>query len=83
MNMNPRMIEAINSARYFQAGEREESPAIRPWQYVLMEYARLHLAPPARIPNFASIEEAQIWMCLDSRYNFRLRERESAYRQAV
>ena len=69
-------IQAINSARYFQSNEKYEAPKPRPWQYVQMEYERVHLAPPASVPPFETLEDAQIWMCLDSRYNCRMRERE-------
>ena len=69
-------IQAINSARYFQSNEKYEAPKPRPWQYVQMEYERVHLAPPASVPPFETMEDAEIWMCLDSRYNCRMRERE-------
>lgn len=65
-------VRSINSAVLFMSGARYEEPPIRPWQYVQMEYERVGLVPPAVIPDFSSIEEAQIWMCLDSRYNSRL-----------
>lgn len=74
-------IKAINSARYFQSSEKYEAPKPRPWQYVQMEYERVHLAPPASVPSFETMEDAQIWLCLDSRYNCRMKERE--FRQAV
>ncbi len=72
--MNQATIAAINSARYFQFTEPYKAPQPRPWQYVLMEYERVRLTPPAHIPDFQSLEDAQIWLCLDSRYNMRLRE---------
>ena len=72
--MSEQIIRQINDALYFvSAGEREEKE-IRPWQYVQMEYERVGMRPPADIPAFASVEEAQIWMCLDAEYNARLRE---------
>lgn len=56
----------------------EKKPAhrapVQPWQYVLMEYARVGLQPPMTIPEFATREDAEIWMCLDIRYNRRLKE---------
>ena len=67
-------IQAINSARYFQSNEKYEAPKPRPWQYVQMEYERVHLAPPASVPDFKTMEDAQIWMCLDGNFNVRLRE---------
>ena len=51
---------------------------IRPWQYVLMEYDRMGLTPPAVIPPLESMEDAEIWMCLDARVNRAMRMRESA-----
>ena len=75
--MNINTIAAINSALLFTANRDHEceTPALRPWQYVQMSYEGAGLVPPAVIPNFASFEEAELWMCLDSRYNDRLRER--------
>ena len=52
---------------------------LRPWQYVVMQYHRLGLAAPANIPDFTSVGDADIWMCLDMRYNRRLREVSSRY----
>ena len=72
--MNLSTVQAINTALLFTSGGEYEKPAIRPWQYVQMEYERVGLIPPASAPHFQSVEDAQIWMCLDSRYNNRLRE---------
>ena len=63
------VISRINSALFFQSGDTYQPPVLRPWQYVQMEYERVGLVPPAEIPHFDTIEDAQIWMCLDSRYN--------------
>jgi len=79
--MDRNTIHAINSALFFTSGGEYEKPEIRPWQYVQMEYERVGLVPPAGMPRFDSVEDAQIWMCLDSRYNTRLRE--SGWLQAV
>ena len=79
--MNIDTIRAINSALLFTAKERYEQPEVRPWQYVQMEYERVGLLPPPGMPRFATVEDAEIWMCLDSRYNARLRE--TAYALAV
>jgi len=79
--MNRNTVRAINSALLFTAGGNYEAPEIRPWQYVRMEYERVGLTPPASMPDFRTVEDAEIWMCLDSRYNGRLRE--TAWRQAV
>lgn len=72
--MNAQTIASINSALLFLLDEEYEKPALRPWQYVQMEYERVGLNPPRQIPPLQSFEEAEIWMCLDSRYNNRLRE---------
>ncbi len=72
--MNDETIRRINQALYFTSGERYETPALRPWQYVQMEYDRVGLLPPPSLPHFDSIEDAQIWMCMDTEYNLRLRE---------
>ena len=79
--MSASTIRAINSALLFTAGGKYESPEIRPWQAVQMEYERVGLIPPENVPRFDTVEDAQIWMCLDSRYNMRLRE--SQWQQAV
>ena len=67
-------IRTINSAVLFTSRGKYEEPEIRPWQYVQMEYERVGLVPPAGMPRFATVEDAEIWMCLDSRYNSRLRD---------
>jgi len=72
--MSEKLIRQMNEALYFISGGRYEPPALRPWQYVQMEYERVGLMPPQDIPAFDSLEEAQIWMCLDAEYNMRLRE---------
>ena len=72
--MNNDTIRTINSALLFSAKGQYEQPEVRPWQYVQMEYERVGLVPPAGMPSFSSVEDAEIWMCLDSRYNTRLRE---------
>ena len=79
--MSASTIRTINSALLFTAGGKYESPEIRPWQAVQMEYERVGLIPPVNVPRFDTVEDAQIWMCLDSRYNMRLRE--SQWQQAV
>ena len=79
--MNRNTIHAINSALLFTAGQKYEKPELRPWQYVQMEYERVGLVPPSGAPRFETVEDAEIWMCLDSRYNSRLRE--TGWLQAV
>ena len=81
--MDRKIIEKINSARYFLSNGEYKAPPVRPWQYVLMEYERVGLEPPARIPNFESVEDAQIWMCLDARYNYRIREEQTTRYQSA
>lgn len=72
--MSEQLVRRINEALYFTTAGEYEKPAVRPWQYVQMEYERVGLMPPAFVPDFESIEEAQIWMCLDAEYNMRLKE---------
>ena len=79
--MDRNTIHAINSALLFTARGSYEAPEIRPWQYVQMEYERVGLVPPSGMPEFRTVEDAEIWMCLDSRYNSRLRE--TGWLQAV
>ncbi|MCR5295769.1 MAG: hypothetical protein K6E17_00010 [Clostridiales bacterium] len=73
-SMNESTVKAINQALLFAANREYEKPAVRPWQYMQMEYERVGLMPPVTAPRFDTVEDAQIWMCLDSRYNNRLRE---------
>jgi hypothetical protein len=75
MKMETKIIRKINQALQFVTAGDYEEPAIRPWQYVQMEYERVGMMPPVTTPAFESLEDAQIWMCLDAEYNTRLRER--------
>ena len=75
MKMETKIIRKINQALQFVAAGEYEKPEIRPWQYVQMEYERVGINPPMMMPNFETIDDAQIWMCLDAEYNTRLRER--------
>ena len=52
---------------------------LRPWQYVVMQYHRVGLQAPLNIPDFDSLEDADIWMCLDMQYNRRMRELSHSY----
>ena len=72
--MDSSTIKKINEALYFSSNRKYEKPDIRPWQYVQMEYERVGVTPPAKMPAFESVDDAQIWMCLDGNYNARLRE---------
>ena len=74
--MKMKTIRKINQALSFAAAGKYEKPAIRPWQYLQMEYERVGMMPPIDAPTFKSLEDAQIWMCLDAEYNTRLRERD-------
>lgn len=75
IRLDDETITKINSALFF-SGKHSDRPEreLRPWQYVQMEYERVGLVPPADMPEFRSVEDAEIWMCLDTRYNRRLRE---------
>ena len=73
--MNKETVKQINQALAFITAGKYEQPEIRPWQYVQMEYERVGMMPPMSTPAFESVEDAQIWMCLDAEYNTRLRER--------
>ena len=72
--MNESTIRRINESLYFTSSRKYEKPEVRPWQYVQMEYERVGINPPMMMPNFETIDDAQIWMCLDAQYNARLRE---------
>jgi len=73
--MKKETVKQINQALVFVTAGKYEQPEIRPWQYVQMEYERVGMMPPMSTPAFESVEDAQIWMCLDAEYNTRLRER--------
>lgn len=72
--MSIETIRAINQALLASSEEIFERPEIRPWQYVQMEYERFGMKPPTDTPAFSTIDDAEIWMCLDRKYNHRLRE---------
>ena len=72
--LSQQTIEMINNGVYFRSRKMYEAPPVRPWQYVLMEYQRVGLTPPWNIPDFESMEQAEFWMCLDERYNARLKQ---------
>ncbi len=76
--MSENLIREINCRMFFSLGTAKGSAELRPWQYVEMEYARMGLTPPPYIPPLESVEDAEIWMCLDERVNRRMRMRESA-----
>ena len=78
VQMSREMIREMNSRLFFQTGKTQGNSRIRPWQYVEMEYRRMGLTPPSRIPALDSLEDAEIWMCLDERVNYSLRMRENS-----
>ncbi len=45
-----------------------------PGQYVEMSYNRVGLQAPAYVPDLDTLEDADIWMCLDARMNYKMRE---------
>ena len=76
--MNPDMIRDINTRLFFRSGGVKPVRELRSWQYVEMEYRRIQVTPPSYVPPLESMEDAEIWMCLDERVNSRLRMRESS-----
>ncbi len=76
--LNPEIIQKMNTRVFFQSGGPMPARETRPWQYVDMEYRRMGLTPPASIPPLESIEDADIWMCLDERVNRSMRLREES-----
>ena len=78
MNMQMNTIQEINARLFFSSGDARPAAQERPWQYVQMEYDRMGLPAPSAVPRLDTIEDAEIWLCLDERYNRGLRMRESA-----
>ena len=76
MDMNT--IREINSRLFFGSGSAEKSEETRPWQYVQMEYNQMGLTAPSYVPELETMEDADIWMCLDARVNHAVRMRENA-----
>ena len=72
--MSDETIRRINAGVFFNSAAPREKQEIRPWQYVQMAYDQVGVKAPREMPRFRDVEEAEIWMCLDSRYNTRLRE---------
>ncbi|MBQ9251876.1 MAG: hypothetical protein IJ188_04485 [Clostridia bacterium] len=75
--MDPRLIHEMNARVFFQSGLKKPQSEVRPWQYVEMKYRDMGLVPPSYIPPLETMEDAEIWMCLDDRVNRRMRMRES------
>ena len=75
--MSEDLIQELNARLFFQAGMKKPKTALRPWQYVEMEYRDMGLTPPSYVPSLETIEDAEIWMCLDERVNRGLRMRET------
>ena len=76
--MDYNTVRDINSRLFFNAADARGASGLKPWQYVDMEYARMGLTPPVSVPPLESLEDADIWMCLDERVNYSLRMREAA-----
>ena len=76
--MNLNTVRDINTRLYFASGNVISPTEVRPWQYVEMEYDRMGFQAPANVPRLESIEDADIWMCLDERVNRRMRMCERA-----
>ena len=76
--ISPETVSRINARLLFQSGRSRPRDEVRPWQYVEMEYRRMGLTPPSYIPPLETVEDAEIWMCLDERVNYSLRLRESS-----
>ena len=74
--LNCSLIQEINTRLFFQSGMNKPSSELRPWQFVEMEYDRLGLSAPQTVPQLDTLEDAEIWMCLDERVNRRVRMRE-------
>lgn len=76
--MGASWVQEVNARLFFQSGFSRPKRELRPWQYVQMEYQRMELTPPAYIPPLETMEDAEIWMCLDERVNRSVRMRESS-----
>lgn len=64
------MVPMMNNTKNYKAipvrhnivFEPDRPRPLRPWQYLLQEFARLGIQPPARLPEFSSIESADAWL---------------------
>lgn len=74
--ISPEIVSRINAHLLFQSGRSRPRAEVKPWQYVEMEYRRIGLTPPSYIPPLETVEDAEIWMCLDERVNYSLRLQE-------
>ena len=72
--MDIKTIQTINSRLYFGAGVAETSKELAPWQHVIMSYNQVGLTTPSYVPPLDTLEDADIWMCLDARMNYKMRE---------
>lgn len=72
--MDMKTIREINSRLYFGSAGAQASGDVAPWQYVEMSYNRVGLQAPAYVPPLDTKEDADIWMCLDARMNYKMRE---------
>ena len=76
--MDKKTVRDINSRLFFGSGKAGTDTEIKAWQYVEMAYERIGLRAPADVPELESLEDVEIWMCLDARVNRIMRMRESA-----
>ncbi len=76
--MDARTIQEINSRLFFGSSGAKPAAEPRPWQYVQMTYNQMGLTAPSYVPPLETREDAEIWMCLDSRVNRAVRLREES-----
>ncbi len=72
--MDMQTIREINSRLYFSSAGMKDSKKPAPWQHVVMTYNEAGLRAPSYVPPLETNEDADIWMCLDARMNYRMRE---------
>lgn len=78
MMNNMKSYKAI-PVRHNIAFDPDRQRPLRPWQYLLQEFNRLGIQPPARIPQFDSIESADAWL----RHEMAVRSAMPAERRSV
>ncbi|MBR2822723.1 MAG: hypothetical protein IKE24_03455 [Clostridia bacterium] len=72
--MDMKTIHEINSRLYFGSAGVGTAAEIAPWQHVIMSYNQAGLTAPSYVPPLETREDADIWMCLDERMNYKMRE---------
>ena len=75
--MSMSTIREINSRLFFGSSGAKQQAGVKPWQYVQMEYNQMGLPAPSYVPKLETMEDAEIWMCLDERVNRTMRLRET------